>query len=55
MNECEHKWLMRSGNANGGQIGDGNYLGTLYATCLECGAEAFQDCFLDQETTGVVA
>jgi hypothetical protein len=55
MNECNHEWMMRAENASGGDVGEGNYLGTLYATCLCCGAKAYQDCFLDRETAAEVA
>lgn len=55
MNKCKHEWKMRAENANGGTIGLGAYLGTLYATCHLCGAEAYHDCFLDQENEGVLS
>ena len=55
MNECNHEWKMRAENANGGNAGEGDYLGTLYATCTKCGAEAYHDCFLGEENEGVLS
>ena len=55
MSKCLHAWKMRAESAQGGTIGEGNYLGTLYATCTKCGAEAYHDCYLDQQTEGVMS